>query len=75
MTIDNLYLNRDKIERGEYKNRRRNRICDPEMKKLLSEMKGKRKCFSAVRWFMISYGMYEVDFYLRFFIKRILRLE
>ena len=75
VTIDNLYLNRDKIERGEYKNRRRNRICDPEMKKLLSEMKGKRKCFSAVRWFMISYGMYEVDFYLRFFIKRILRLE
>ena len=75
VAIDNLYLNRNKMDQHEYKSRKHNRICDPEMMKLLSEMKGKRKFISAIRWFMIFLGMHKVDFYIRLTIKRILRLE
>lgn len=74
-SIDNLYLYRKNLENSFYRKSMKERKKDPELKRLLKEMKGRTKWIYSIRLLLLSHGFYVFDYYIRKIIKLILKLN
>lgn len=72
VAIDNVYVNRFRFNKKQYKEIVNKRIFNKNIVSLLNAMDGKDAVICKIRYFFVSNHMYWVDYYAREFIKKIL---
>lgn len=72
VAIDNVYVNRYRFTRKQYKAIKRKRIFNEDIEALLNTMCGKYKVLCKIRYFFIAHHMYLIDYYIRDLVKKIL---
>lgn len=71
VAIDNIYVNRYRFTRKQYKAIMNKRIFNEDIEALLNTMYGRYKVLCRLRYFFISHHMYLMDYYVRELVKKI----
>ena len=73
--MDNLYLNRHKLEHTVYQRNMQLRKREPEFRVILKGLRGKNRWIYGIRYFFLAHGLYLFDYYIRRAVRHMAGME